>query len=137
MGTVQDTPGKTTVEDSTVHYKQEKHLKNVRQLTFGGDNAEAYFSFDNTKITFQATNEKWNVPCDQIYFSALDNFTPTLLSTGKGRTTCSYFLRGDTAILYASTHLAGVLFAHMTGAKLLHVPAPPLCTAHATFVCRP
>ncbi len=94
-------------EDSTVHYSQEKHLVNVRQLTFGGDNAEAYFSFSNNKITFQATNEKWNAHCDQIFTSGLDNFKPVLLSTGKGRTTCSYFLPGDTTILYASTHLFG------------------------------
>lgn len=94
-------------KDSAIHYQKEKHLKNVRQLTFGGDHAEAYFSFDNSKITFQATNEKWNAHCDQIFFSQLDNFSPTLVSTGLGRTTCSYFLPGDTTILYASTHLAG------------------------------
>ncbi len=94
-------------EDSLVHYKQEKHFTHVRQLTFGGDNAEAYWSFDNTSVTFQATNEKWNAHCDQIFFSRTDNFSPTLLSTGNGRTTCSYFLPGDTTILYASTHLAG------------------------------
>ena len=104
---VQHSTAKPVVEDSSVHYKLEKHLMNVRQLTFGGDNAEAYFSFDNSKITFQATNEKWNVPCDQIYLSRLDHFTPSLLSTGKGRTTCSYYLAGDTTVLYASTHLSG------------------------------
>ena len=104
---VQHADAKPVVDDTAVHYKQEKHLKNVRQLTFGGDNAEAYFSFDNTRITFQATYEKWNAPCDQIFSCRLDNFSPALLSTGKGRTTCSYFLPGDTTILYASTHLAG------------------------------
>jgi TolB protein len=107
MKIVQHTASKPVPEDSTIHYKQEKHLKNVRQLTFGGDNAEAYFSFDSKKITFQATNEKWNAHCDQIFFSGIDNFNPALLSTGKGRTTCSYFLKGDTTILYASTHLFG------------------------------
>jgi len=91
---------------------EEKHLSNVRQLTFGGDNAEAYFSFDNNKITFQAHNEAWNNHCDQIYLFDLANanmkeVTPQLLSTGKGRTTCSYFLPGDTTVLYASTHLGG------------------------------
>jgi TolB protein len=107
MRSVSHSPENTMAEDTLVHYKQEKHLKNVRQLTFGGDNAEAYFSFDNTKITFQATNEKWNTHCDQIYFSGIDAFAPALLSSGKGRTTCSYFLPGDTTILYASTHLSG------------------------------
>src|SRR5438034_656510 len=73
-------------DDSLVHYPMEKHFKHVTQLTFGGDNAEAYFSFDNKKIVFQATNEKWNAACDQVFYSALDNFSPALLSTGKGRT---------------------------------------------------
>ncbi len=91
----------------TIHYPQEKHLNNIRQLTNGGDNAEAYWSFDSKRITFQATNEKWNAHCDQIFYSSLENFTPTLVSTGTGRTTCSYFLPGDSAILYASTHLSG------------------------------
>ncbi len=94
-------------ETDTIHYPQEKHLKNVRQLTTKGDYAEAYFSFDSKSITFQATNEQWNAPCDQIFSSALDNFSPVLISTGTGRTTCSYFLPGDTTILYASTHLVG------------------------------
>jgi TolB protein len=98
---------KTATEDSLVHYPQEKHLKNIRQLTSSGDYAEAYFSFDNKKITFQATNEKWNAPCDQIFFSDINNFSPKLISASKGRTTCSYFLPGDTTILYASTHLSG------------------------------
>jgi TolB protein len=94
-------------EAGTVRYPQENHLKNIRQLTSAGDYAEAYFSFDSKKITFQATNEKWHAACDQIFSSELDNFAPTLISTGEGRTTCSYFLPGDTTILYASTHLAG------------------------------
>ena len=89
-----------------VHYPQEKHLSNVKQLTSGGDNAEAYFSFDNSMITFQVTNPAWNAECDQIYISTIENFSPTLLSTGRGRTTCSYFMPGDSTVLYASTHLA-------------------------------
>ncbi len=92
-------------------YDQEVHLKNIKQLTFGGDNAEAYWSFDNELLVFQATNPAWGVECDQIYYmnasNPLDsNEIPRLLSTGKGRTTCSYFLPGDTTILYASTHEA-------------------------------
>jgi len=90
--------------DSLVHFSSEHHFSKVRQLTFGGDNAEAYFSFDNTKLTFQATNPAWNTTCDQIYFSNITDFKPSLVSTGKGRTTCSYFLPGDSLILYASTH---------------------------------
>ncbi len=99
----------TEVVDS-LRYEKEVHLKNVRQLTFGGDNAEAYWSFDDTKIVFQAKNQKWGAPCDQIYVANVGEElrdAPQLVSTGKGRTTCSYFLPGDTTIIYASTHEGG------------------------------
>ena len=89
-----------------VHYPEEKFFKSVKQLTSGGDNAEAYFSFDDQMITFQVTNPKWNATCDQIFYSSIDNFEPKMVSTGKGRTTCSYFLPGDSLILFASTHEA-------------------------------
>ncbi len=90
-------------------YPQEKHLANIRQLTFGGDNAEAYWSYDGNKLTFQATRNEWNAPCDQIFVidtrEAVDTSkVPQMVSTGMGRTTCSYFLPGDSVILYASTH---------------------------------
>jgi len=102
----------TVTPDTTVHYPQEKHLANVKQLTFGGDNAEAYFSFDNSKITFQAKNPDWNSPCDQIYcfpFSDgnMKDKMPQLISEGLGRTTCSFFMPGDSTILYASTRSGG------------------------------
>ncbi len=96
-----------------IHYKKEKHLKNVKQLTFGGDNAEAYWSFDDKKLVFQASNH-WGLNCDQIFVYDLENplkddkITPQMVSTGKGRTTCSYFLPGDSTIVYSSTHLANV-----------------------------
>src|SRR3984957_18780689 len=95
---------------SMLKYPLEKHFKNIRQLTFGGDNAEAYWSNDGKKLVFQAKNEKWGSMCDQIYYlevsnAHMDSIPPKLLSTGMGRTTCSYFLPGDTTILYASTHL--------------------------------
>jgi len=98
--------------DSIIHYPQEKHLANIKQLTFGGDNAEAYFSFDNSKITFQARNPKWNSSCDQIYMfpfrdGDMKDKMPQLISEGLGRTTCSFFLPGDTTILYASTRSGG------------------------------
>jgi WD40 repeat protein len=93
----------------TLKYTQEKHLANLRQLTFGGDNAEAYFSFDDTRITFQSNNPSWQLDCDQIFTAELAtsdmaNKPPKMISTGMGRTTCSYFMPGDTAILFASTH---------------------------------
>ncbi len=87
----------------------EVHLKNVRQLTFGGDNAEAYFSFDGTMLSFQARNEAWGTECDQIYYMPITGYegdTAPLVSTGKGRTTCAYFMPGDSTIIYASTHEA-------------------------------
>jgi len=89
-------------------YPGEVHLKNLKQLTFGGDNAEAYWSFDDKNLVFQAKNEKWNAPCDQIYledFKRDRKSIPPLLSTGKGRTTCSYFMPDNKHVLYASTHL--------------------------------
>jgi len=90
---------------------ENKHLINIKQLTFGGDNAEAYFSFDNNKLAFQSNNKAWGVECDQIFLLDLNNWKsdskPPLISTGKGRTTCSYFMPGNKTILYASTHLRG------------------------------
>lgn len=90
----------------------EKHFKNMRQLTFGGDNAEAYWSFDDSKLVMQSNNEAWGLQCDQIFYFDVDKANlkdnmPNLVSTGKGRTTCSYFMPGDTTIIFGSTHLGG------------------------------
>ncbi len=98
--------------EQTLHYPEETHLANVKQLTFGGDNAEAYWSFDNKQLVFQARNEDWGTECDQIYVmdagkSLVDDEIPQLVSTGKGRTTCSYFMPGNKSIVYASTHEGG------------------------------
>ncbi len=98
--------------DTTTLYPQEKHLANIKQLTFGGDNAEAYFSFDNSMIVFQAKNPNWNAPCDQIYVfpfadGNMKQDIPQLISEGLGRTTCSFFMPGDTTVLYASTRSGG------------------------------
>ena len=103
------TPNLNT-KKSEIHYKQEKHLANIKQLTFGGDNAEAYFSFDDSKLVFQLRNPEIGVKCDQIYVLDYNNHDmkkslPPMVSTGLGRTTCSYFMPGDTNIIYASTHL--------------------------------
>ncbi len=98
--------------DTTVHYPQEKHLTNIRQMTDAGDNAEAYFSFDNSMIVFQAKVPEWGSTCDQIYYfpfkdGDMKQRMPKLLSEGLGRTTCSFFMPGDTTILYASTRSGG------------------------------
>jgi TolB protein len=83
----------------------ERHLKDVRQLTFGGENAEAYFSPDGRKLIYQSTSERGG--CDQQYVLDLGTGETKLVSSGKGRTTCGYFAypAGD-RIIYASTEAA-------------------------------
>jgi len=80
----------------------EVHLRNVRQLTFGGDNAEAYFAFDGTKLIFQHRDN--TEQCDQIYILDIATARRALVSTGQGRTTCSYFFPSGQEIIYSSTH---------------------------------
>lgn len=81
----------------------EKRLKNLRMLTQGGENAEAYLSFNQEMIIFQSTRGEF--ACDQQFLMNLDGSDQRLVSTGQGRTTCGYFLPGDSTVLYASTHL--------------------------------
>jgi len=99
-----------TTNDSLI-YPEEKHFKTIRQVTFGGDNAEAYWSFDDQQIVFQSNYSKWNVSCDQMFLmnvnETFDSIAPPMLSTGKGRTTCAYFLPDNKHVIYASTHLGG------------------------------
>lgn len=83
----------------------ETHLRNIRQLTFGGENAEGYFSFNEERVIFQSTFSPFS--CDQEFIMDLRTASVMLVSNGKGRTTCGYFLPGDTTILFASTHGAG------------------------------
>jgi len=83
---------------------QEKHLRSVRQLTFGGQNAEAYFSADGRQLIFQSSHG--DVKCDRIFTMNVDGSDMRMVSTGKGRTTCSYFYPSGKKILYSSTHLA-------------------------------
>lgn len=73
-------------------------------LTDSGENAEAYLSFDESKLIFQSTTG--DMKCDQIFTMNIDGSDKQMVSTGKGRTTCAYFLPGDDKIIYASTHLA-------------------------------
>ena len=82
----------------------EKHLRNIRQLSFGGENAEAYFSSDGKQLIFQSTRD--GRECDQIYSMNIDGSNVKMISTGAGRTTCSYFFPGSKRVLYSSTHLA-------------------------------
>ncbi len=94
----------------TLKYEEEIHFKNIQQLTFGGDNAEAYWSYDSKWLVFQRTNLKDGVPCDQIFVGKTpknygEKFTYKMISTGKGRTTCPFFTKDGKHIIYASTHL--------------------------------
>jgi TolB protein len=92
------------IQNDPLRLPDEKHLRNIRQLTFGGENAEAYFSADGKKLIFQSTRDGRG--CDQIYTMNIDGSDVNMVSTGKGRTTCSYFHRDSTRIIYSSTHLA-------------------------------
>jgi TolB protein len=89
----------------------EPNLQNIKQLTFGGENAEAYFSSDGKKLIFQSTRN--GSPCDQIYTMNIDGSEVKTISNG-GRTTCSYFFPDGNRILYSSTHAASA-----------ECPAPP------------
>src|SRR5437870_5460307 len=92
-----------SIQTTDLALPQEKHLRNLRQLTFGGENAEAYFSVDGKKLIFQSTRD--GRECDQIYTMNIDGSEVKIVSTGDGRTTCAYFFPGDKRILYSSTHL--------------------------------
>src|SRR5205085_963977 len=81
------------------------HLADVMQLTYGGQNAEAYWSPDGKRLIFQSTRKGYE--CDQIFIMNADGSDQKLVSTGKGRTTCGYFLADGKHIVYASTHEAG------------------------------
>ena len=90
--------------DDPLRDPREKHLRHVKQLTFGGQNAEAYFSFDGKRLVFMSTREPYK--CDQIFMMNADGSDQHLVSTGKGRTTCGYFYADGKHILYSSTHEA-------------------------------
>ena len=100
----------------------EWHLANIRQLTAGRKNAEAYFSFDGAKLIFQSTND-WGsgtvnlppgkpvssergIPCYQMYVLELLTNSIRRVSLGTGANTCGYFFPGDRRVLFSSTHLA-------------------------------
>lgn len=97
------------VSSDTLRYPDEKNFRNIQQLTFGGDNAEAYFSFDDQWIIFQRTNPKEGLYCDQMFIGKVpapgEKFTYKMVSTGKGRTTCGAFTKDGKHVIYASTHL--------------------------------
>jgi len=104
-----------------LRYPGEKHLSNIRQLTFGGQSAEAYFSIDDKYLTFQHQGQFFdpqthkpigpNIPCDQIFTIPVGKAgdppaVPKMISNGRGRTTCSYFFPSGSRLLYSSTFAA-------------------------------
>jgi Tol biopolymer transport system component len=93
------------VKADTLVFEGEKHFKNVKMLTNGGENAECYFSFDGAKFVFQSTRDVGK--CDQIYTMNIDGSDLKMVSNGKGVTTCAYYYPDGKHILYASTYLGG------------------------------
>ena len=80
----------------------ESRLKNIRQLTFGGENAEAYFSSSGRQIIFQSTRD--GRTCDQQYIMRDDGSHVHRVSNGLGKTTCGYFMDGDRRVFFGSSH---------------------------------
>jgi len=91
--------------DDPLRDPRETHLRHVKQLTFGGQNAEAYFSYDGRRLIFMSTRAPYQ--CDQIFIMNADGSHLHLESTGKGRTTCGYFYPDGKHVLYSSTHASG------------------------------
>ena len=91
-------------KDQSLALPNEKHLSNLKQLTFAGENAEAYFSSDGKQLIFQSTRDGRG--CDQIYTMNIDGSNVKMISNGDGRTTCSYFFPRGKRVLYSSTYLA-------------------------------
>ncbi len=92
----------------------EKHLANIRQLTFEGDNGEAYFSPDGKRLVFQSKTE--GMEFDQIFMIGIDGSGKKMVSTGKGRTTCSYFDPLAPRFIYSSTHAGTIEVKKPSGA---------------------
>ena len=98
-----------TSNENKLIYQDESNFSSIRQVTFGGDNAEAYWSFDDKNLVFQSNYNKWGLECDQIFLmgseDTFESKAPAMLSMGYGRTTCAYFMPDNKHILYGSTHL--------------------------------
>jgi TolB protein len=94
----------TLVQSAARPESGEVHLRNVRQLTFGGQNAEAYFSASGKQLIFQRTGP--TEQCDQMYMMGVDGSGLRRVSSGRGRTTCGWFYEHDRRIFYASTEAA-------------------------------
>ncbi len=89
-------------QDDPYKFEGENYFRNIKMISEKGENAEAYFSFDDKKLIYQSSYG--DMDCDQIFTMNIDGSEKTLVSTGKGRTTCAYFYPSNDKILYASTH---------------------------------
>ncbi|MBA3725818.1 MAG: PD40 domain-containing protein [Armatimonadetes bacterium] len=98
VSALQDPAG--VANDALLRHSSERHIVNIRQLTFGGQNAEAYWNADGTKIIYQTTQPEW--PDEQIMVMNADGSGKTLVSSGEGRCTCGYFLPNG-EIVYSTT----------------------------------
>jgi Tol biopolymer transport system component len=96
-----DTAALSRAADSAAVHES-RHLSNIRQLTHGGENAEAYFSHDGTHLIFQSTRN--GRTCDQEFTMRIDGTDVKRVSNGLGKTTCGYYMDGDRRIFFASTH---------------------------------
>ncbi len=94
-------PARAQAQDAALRDPREHHLANVRQLTFGGQNAEAYFSRDGRRLTFQGIRDGHE--CDQQYVMDIDGTGLRRISNGQGRTTCGWWIDNDRRILFSST----------------------------------
>jgi TolB protein len=99
-------PGGPPLAGPAVIHPEERHFRNLRQLTFGGQNAEGYWSPDGKRLIYQRMNTAEGVLCDQEYVVDLATGESRRVSNGTGRTTCGYFEDGGRRVFYASTHLA-------------------------------
>src|SRR5689334_23644384 len=99
QGSFRPVPPTAVVADSLIR-PGETHFAHLWQLTFGGQNAEGYFSADGSKLIWQSTRDDWS--CDQEYVMDLQSGDAHRVSTGKGRTTCGYFYDHDRRVLWAS-----------------------------------
>ncbi|MEW5796330.1 MAG: hypothetical protein AB1772_08195 [Candidatus Zixiibacteriota bacterium] len=91
--------------ETSIILSGEEHFANLKQLTFGGQNAEAYFSHDGTELIFQSTRD--SLQCDAVFRMSADGSNVRMVSSGKGSTTCSFIAPDGKSIIYASTHLGG------------------------------
>jgi Tol biopolymer transport system component len=103
LGLFEYTPIYALLQKDNLSVEGEKHLKNIKQLSLAGENAEAYFSSDGKQLIFQSKRD--GLGCDQIYTMNADGSNVRMVSNGEGRTTCSYFFKDKKKILYASTFL--------------------------------